>query len=68
MIIGLTGGSGTGKSTVVKYFINKRYLVLDFDKVSRDICKNDMPCLKELIDNFGKEILFSDGSLKNICK
>lgn len=63
MIIGLTGGSGTGKSTVVKYFVNKGYLVLDFDKVSRNICKNGMPCLKELIDNFGEEILFSDGSL-----
>lgn len=63
MIIGLTGGSGTGKSTVVKFFENNGYIVLDFDKISRDVCKKDMPCLKELVDNFGEEILYPDGFL-----
>ena len=63
MIIGLTGGSGTGKSTVVNFFIERGFIVLDFDKISRDICQVGMPCLNELSDNFGKEILNIDGSL-----
>lgn len=63
MIIGLTGGSGTGKSTVVNFFVEQGFMVLDFDKISRDICQIGMPCLKELVLNFGNKILFKDGSL-----
>ena len=63
MIIGLTGGSGTGKSTIVNFFLERGFIVLDFDKISRDICQVGMPCLNELSDNFGKEILNIDGSL-----
>ena len=37
MIIGLTGGSGTGKSTVSLWFLKKGYKVIDGDKLSREL-------------------------------
>lgn len=63
MIIGLTGGSGTGKSTVVEFFIDKGYLLLDFDKISRDVCAPNTKCLKELTNHFGNDILNKDKTL-----
>lgn len=63
MIIGLTGGSGTGKSTVVKYFTDKGYVLLDFDKISRDVCKQNSPCLNEIVSCFDTVILTENGAL-----
>ena len=63
MIIGLTGGSGTGKSTVVKYFTDKGYILLDFDKISRDVCSQNSPCLNEIVACFDTAILTENGAL-----
>ena len=62
-IIGLCGGSGSGKGTVGKTFSDNGYLVIDTDKVYRELTDTSSPCLIALIEEFGREILNSDGGL-----
>lgn len=64
VIIGLTGGIGSGKSTVSSYLKNKHFPVSDADKIARDILEPGMPALKSLVEAFGKDILDEDGNLK----
>lgn len=63
MIIGLTGGSGTGKSTVSLWFLKKGYKVIDGDKLSRELTVKDSDILNNIINEFGEEYLLSDGNL-----
>ena len=63
MILGLTGGSGTGKSTVCKYFEDKGFLIIDSDKIARQVCQKGEKCLEEVVNAFGKEILDEEGNL-----
>lgn len=56
MIIGLTGGIGTGKSTVSNIFRQKGIPVVDTDVIAREVI--DYPeVVNEIIRNFGTEIL-----------
>lgn len=63
MIIGLTGGSGTGKSTVSNWFLKKGYKVIDGDKLSRELTVPGSIVLSEIVSAFGKEYLLPDGNL-----
>ena len=63
MIIGITGGSGTGKTSASRFFEEKGYLVIDCDKLARSVCQKGKPCLLELKSFFGDKIIASDGSL-----
>lgn len=63
LVIGITGGIGTGKSTVTRYLADKGYVVLDADKISHDITEKGSPALEKLADTFGNEIMLSDGNL-----
>ena len=56
MIIGITGGIGTGKSTVSNYLNKKGYNVIDADKISREIIGN-IQIKKIIIQTFGSQIL-----------
>ena len=62
-IIGITGGIGSGKSTVTSFLKGKGYHVVDADRIARDIVKPGSPVLAELVAHFGKEILMEEGSL-----
>ena len=62
-VIGLTGGSGAGKGEVSLCFISQGIKCLDTDKVSREVCLPGKPCLLELVEYFGEEILLPDGKL-----
>lgn len=62
-IIGLTGGIGSGKSTVSNYLIQKGYPVIDADKIAREIVQPNSDILIKLVDCFGEIILNPDGSL-----
>lgn len=62
-IIGLTGPTGSGKSTVVKALSKDDFFIVDGDKVAREIVEKGSPVLKRLADAFGKDILSSDGTL-----
>ena len=56
MIIGLTGGIGTGKSTVAQIFREKGIPVVDTDIISREVI-NYPEVVNRLVEEFGKEIL-----------
>ncbi|MGI6731324.1 MAG: dephospho-CoA kinase [Anaerovoracaceae bacterium] len=62
-VIGLTGGIGSGKTTVSDYLISLGYHVLDADKIAREIVEPGSDALIELVSVFGNEILLNDGSL-----
>lgn len=63
MIIGLTGGIGSGKSTVAQYFRDYGVLVIDTDEIARQLLEPDQPLLQEVVQHFGEKILHKDGSL-----
>ena len=62
-IIGLTGGIGTGKSTVSNYLREQNFAIVDADLISRQVVEPGKPLLKELEEAFGSEIINDDGSL-----
>lgn len=62
-IIGLTGGIATGKSTVTKILINKGYPVVDADKIAREVVEVGKPAYKDIVQEFGEEILNQDSSI-----
>lgn len=63
MVIGLCGRSGSGKSTVGEYYRSLGINYIDTDIVSREITAAGSPCLAELAERFGTDILLPDGSL-----
>lgn len=63
MIIGLTGGIGSGKSTVAKVLEKYGYDTVDADAISREVTEKGSPALKELASYFGEDIILEDGSL-----
>lgn len=63
-IIGLTGGIGSGKSTIASWFREWHIPVIDGDKLAREAVNLGSPVLSILADAFGKEILSEEGTLK----
>ena len=63
LIIGLTGGIGTGKSTVTKRFIGLGVPVIDADEIAHDLVKPRQPALQEIVREFGMEFLTPEGGL-----
>ena len=62
-IIGLTGGSGAGKGEVCKIFLEFGIESIDTDKISREVTRKDGECLRELVENFSRDILNNDFQL-----
>ncbi len=61
--IGLTGGMGSGKSTVAKLFEQRGLEVIDADRIARELVKPLAPAFKEIQAAFGPEVLGPDGRL-----
>ncbi|ANE03904.1 dephospho-CoA kinase [Corynebacterium crudilactis] len=61
--IGLTGGIGSGKSTVADLLSSEGFIIVDADQVARDIVEPGQPALAELAEAFGQDILKPDGTL-----
>lgn len=62
-IIGLCGGSGSGKGTVSRFFAEYGILSVDTDAVYHDITSHSSPCLDALVLEFGADILADNGAL-----
>ena len=63
LMVGLTGGIGSGKSTVAGMFEDEGAHVIDFDHLARIVVEPDKPAWREIIDYFGPEIMSSDRTL-----
>ncbi|BDH57767.1 dephospho-CoA kinase [Tsukamurella sp. PLM1] len=63
MRIGLTGGIGAGKSTVAKELAELGAVIVDGDKIAREVVEPGTPGLAALVEAFGEGILAEDGSL-----
>tara|TARA_B110001452_G_scaffold162901_1_gene135630 strand:+ start:4693 stop:5325 length:633 start_codon:yes stop_codon:yes gene_type:complete len=63
LIIGLTGGIGSGKSTVAKAFIALGIQVVDADYASRAVVEPGMPALKAIEAHFGTKLILANGCL-----
>ncbi len=63
LTIGLTGGIGSGKSTVSDLFQSLGVPVIDSDLIAREVVQLGEPGLEGIIQNFGTGILQPDGSL-----
>lgn len=62
-MIGLTGQSGAGKTTVSCVFSQNGFAVIDADIISREVTEKGQPCLTELSEAFGSDIINLDGTL-----
>ena len=63
VIIGLTGGIATGKSTVSQFFRDAGVPVIDADQLAREIVAPGTPALREIAETFGDEVIAGDGTL-----
>lgn len=65
--IGLTGGIGSGKSTVAKYFAELGVAIIDADKIARELVATGTPALTKIVEHFGNKILTSRDELDRKC-
>ena len=63
MLVGLTGGIGSGKSTVASLLAAKGAVVVDADEVARAVVEPGEPAFSALVERFGAGILDTDGRL-----
>ncbi|MEV4602603.1 dephospho-CoA kinase [Amycolatopsis sp. NPDC049253] len=61
--VGLTGGIGAGKSTVANRFAEHGAVLVDSDRIAREVVEPGTPGLAALVEAFGEDILAADGSL-----
>jgi len=63
LTVGLTGGIGSGKTTVSNLFENLGVAIIDTDVIARELVNNNSSVLNEIIGVFGQTILSQDGTL-----
>ncbi|TMD11878.1 MAG: dephospho-CoA kinase, partial [Chloroflexi bacterium] len=62
-VIGLTGGIGSGKSTVARIFKELGAEVVDADQLAREVVAPGQPALKDVVAAFGPGVIQADGTL-----
>ena len=62
-VIGLTGGIGTGKSTVSAYLKQKNIPIVDADQIAREITAPGSPVLDDIRALLGDDVFFEDGTM-----
>ncbi len=63
LLIGLTGGIGSGKSTVADLLAARGALVIDADRLAREVVEPGTPGLEAVVTRFGPGVLLPDGRL-----
>jgi len=63
MVIGLTGQTGAGKSTVSRIFSDNGFAVINADNIARKVVEKGSKCLEEIADFFGKGVVTEDKTL-----
>ena len=62
-LIGLTGGIGSGKTTVAHLFAQHNIVIVDADQISRIVVEPGQPALTKIHDHFGSQVIDSNGQL-----
>lgn len=62
-VVGLTGGIGSGKTTIANIFAQYNIAIIDADIVAREVVAIGQPALIKIKEHFGDEILLSSGEL-----
>jgi dephospho-CoA kinase len=63
LVVGLTGGIGSGKSTVSALLAAKGAVVVDADAIVREVQQPGRPVFDAIVERFGSEVVAADGSL-----
>lgn len=63
LVVGLTGGIGSGKSTVANLFAKLGVPIIDADIVARDVTTPDKPAFNSIVKHFGPEMVLENGTL-----
>jgi dephospho-CoA kinase len=63
LLVGVTGGIATGKSTVSRLLKAKGAELIDFDILAREVVEKGKPALKQITEFFGNNVLCDDGTL-----
>jgi dephospho-CoA kinase len=61
--VGLTGGIGAGKSEVSRLFVEHGAVLIDADRIAREVVAPGTPGLAAVVEAFGEDVLAEDGSL-----
>jgi dephospho-CoA kinase len=61
--VGVTGGIGSGKTALTDWLSEQGIVIVDADRVARDVVQPGTPALKAIIDAFGEQYLTQDGNL-----
>jgi len=62
-LIGLTGGIGAGKSTVAEALALRGAVIVDADRIAREVVEPDGPAFAPLVERFGEGIVGADGRI-----
>lgn len=62
-LIGLTGGIASGKSTIARLLANHGAVVVDADRIAREVVEPGTPALADIAEAFGPGVIQADGSL-----
>nr|HDM59406.1 dephospho-CoA kinase [Bacillota bacterium] len=63
LLVGLTGGFGSGKSTVAEILADLGLHVISADKLAREVCEPGKAAFREIVETFGNEVVAEDGTL-----
>ena len=62
-LIGLTGNIASGKSTVARLLVERGAVLVDADRLAREVVRPGTPALARIVERFGEGILAPDGTL-----
>jgi dephospho-CoA kinase len=66
-LVGLTGGIGSGKSTVSALLAEKGAVIVDADAIARDVVAPDGVAYQSVVDRFGPTVVAPDGTIDRTC-
>jgi dephospho-CoA kinase len=63
LLLGVTGGIASGKTTVANMLQELGAPIVDFDLIARQVVEPGQPALRDIVDYFGKQVLNEDGKM-----
>ena len=67
LVVGLTGGIATGKSTVSRMLADLGARIVDADRIARRVVEPGLPAWQGIVDAFGKAVLLPDGTIDRVA-